>query len=54
MSESQQEPEICHVIGAKRYWQGGRFSRLFNLPSWDCMQFDYIFLLYFICLFIWA
>ena len=29
MSESQQEPEICHVIGAKRYWQGGRIFLAF-------------------------
>ena len=27
MSESQQEPEICDVINAKRYWQGDRIRR---------------------------
>ena len=31
MSESQQVPEICDVIGAKRYWQGGRMCLLFPI-----------------------
>lgn len=30
MSESQQEPEICDVIAAKRYWQDGRISLPFS------------------------